>query len=241
MMRDTLWTASRSAARRERRRRERRRWGQPSQTAGCHPPNPVSPEICSTVGQEDQNPRPPPKIYLKMSKEAKQRGRLKAPRQKPAEAARTLPRRLQGGPRRNRDPAQKQSAPTGTQQTRVPQQPTITTLSRWTGTIITSALHSFKPGMRRWNQTSEISFLPRHLSGWSRSWGGWRASSRRAGRASRSCEVTSATWPTARGAWDQRFPCSDSPTCCCRASECSPAESSSLAPPVGCFTCYTSL
>lgn len=56
------------------------------------------------------------------------------------------------------------------------------------------------------------------LSDWSRSWGGWRPSCRRAGRASRSCEVTSATWPTVRGAWDRRCLCSDSPTCCSRAS-----------------------
>lgn len=53
---------------------------------------------------------------------------------------------------------------------------------------------SVKMGIRRLNLSSTISFF--HcccVSGWSRSWGGWRASCRWAGRASRSCEATSAT------------------------------------------------
>ena len=38
------------------------------------------------------------------------------------------------------------------------------------------------------------------LLGWSRSWGGWNLSCRAADRVSKSCGVTSATWPTVRGA-----------------------------------------
>lgn len=38
------------------------------------------------------------------------------------------------------------------------------------------------------------------LLGWSRSWGGWNLSCRPADRVSKSCGVTSATWPTVRGA-----------------------------------------
>lgn len=87
----TPWTASRSAARRERRRRERWRGSPLNQTGGHYHPNPVSPEICFPAGQRDPNAPQPRKIYLKMSQEAKLHGRLKAPRQKPAEAAQTLP------------------------------------------------------------------------------------------------------------------------------------------------------
>lgn len=48
--------------------------------------------------------------------------------------------------------------------------------------------------------TSLRALLFLSLLGWSRSWGGWNLSCRPADRASKSCGVTSATWPTVRGA-----------------------------------------
>lgn len=130
MMTDTLWTASKSAAWKDCRRRGLRRSGQPNQTGDNHRLNLLSPENCSTVGQEDWKCLQLQKIYLKMSKEAKPRGWLKAPRQKPAEAAQTLPHRQLGGRRRNRDLALNPSVPTGTRQRRMPQQLRITMLNR---------------------------------------------------------------------------------------------------------------
>ncbi len=145
MMRDTLWSACRFAAKRERRRRQHRRWGQLNQTGGHHHhPNPLSPEICTTAGREDQYRLLSQKIYLKMSKEAKPHGQLKTPRQKPVEAQ-TLLHHLQGGLRRNSDPARKQSAPTGKHQTRMLQQLRIIMLSRWSSmSPLTSAQNSLK-------------------------------------------------------------------------------------------------
>lgn len=61
---------------------------------------------------------------------AKQREQLRTPHQKSEEAAQILLHLLREGLRRNTGLAPKQSAPTGMQQKRLPQQLRVTTLNR---------------------------------------------------------------------------------------------------------------
>lgn len=130
MTRETLSTASRSAVRREQQKKEHRTGSQLIQTGGQLQSKPVSPEICTTAGQEHQSPPQPLKIYLKKSKEAKPHVQLlKTPHQKPVETAQTLLHLLRGGRRRNTEPVPKPSAPTGTWR-RTQQQLRTTTLNR---------------------------------------------------------------------------------------------------------------
>lgn len=157
-MRVTLWIASRSAAWSRRWRKHRRRPGRPIPTGGRRRPDLANPETRSTVGREARSYPRSWSIYLKRSKEAKPPGWPKAPRQKPTEAAQTIPRPLRGGLRRNTDPAPKPSAPTGTP---APLQLRVTTPSTWPGKPLLS-------GIRR-EVRSEVKPLVPHPPGWSRS------------------------------------------------------------------------
>lgn len=131
-MRDTWWTASRSAPLRKRRTKGCRRSRQQSRADGRRRLKPQSPEsrclASAPPRQAGQSCRPLQRTYLKKSPGAKPRGPPRTPRPRPAAAAATLRRPPQAGQRKSSEWHPRRLVPTGMGRTTALSRPGATPL-----------------------------------------------------------------------------------------------------------------